>query len=388
MHPTTPRGRTAPRATGSIAPSVARTESNRGAGVSDQPIREITEYQEFKPTPESYWRSAILFGRNSASYKFAFAQSLLEMAAKGKSTVSLGELAEPYARRICEHLKKEPRQSTSRSSRFLGACRAYNEGEIPHDRLVDVTESLGFTNVVDAFQHVNGDDLPVKFYVKDYRTSDKLIVLTDETFKLVEQGEPGDLNAEAEARWRLVETAWGLRAPKSFTDIRVDMEYEHFVLDQGNRRRDLTGTREALNGYQKGNCFYCYDNISVDAASPKACDVDHFFPHVLGEEKFRRAGFPRDVELDGAWNLVLSCKDCNRGPKGKFARVPALKYLERLERRNEFLIASHHPLREALMRQTGPTPPARRSFLRRVYDLAVGLLIHRWEIEPRGPATF
>ena len=113
--------------------------------MSDQPIREITEYQEFKPTPESYWRSAILFGRNSASYKFAFAQSLLEMAARGKSTVSLGELAEPYARRICEHLKKEPRQSTSRSSRFLDACRAYNEGEIPHDRLVDVTESLGFT---------------------------------------------------------------------------------------------------------------------------------------------------------------------------------------------------------------------------------------------------
>jgi hypothetical protein len=34
---------------------------------------------------------------------------------------------------------------------------------------------------------------------------------------------------------------------------------------------------------------------------------------------------------------------------GKFELTPDLGYVARLERRNEYLIASHHPLRETLM---------------------------------------
>ena len=33
----------------------------------------------------------------------------------------------------------------------------------------------------------------------------------------------------------------------------------------------------------------------------------------------------------------------------------SLEYVERLAVRNEFLIASHHPLRETVMRQAGAT---------------------------------
>lgn len=40
----------------------------------------ITLFQETHPSLESYWRSAILFGRNVASYKFALAKSLFEIA--------------------------------------------------------------------------------------------------------------------------------------------------------------------------------------------------------------------------------------------------------------------------------------------------------------------
>ncbi|MBN1775777.1 MAG: hypothetical protein JW817_04860 [Clostridiales bacterium] len=45
----------------------------------------ITLFQESHPSLESYWRSVILFGRNVASYKFALAKSLFEIAPTGRT---------------------------------------------------------------------------------------------------------------------------------------------------------------------------------------------------------------------------------------------------------------------------------------------------------------
>lgn len=58
-------------------------------------------FAEVLPTLDNYWRSIILFGRNVASYKFALGKSLLELSSKGSETVSLDELAEPFARHVC-----------------------------------------------------------------------------------------------------------------------------------------------------------------------------------------------------------------------------------------------------------------------------------------------
>jgi hypothetical protein len=55
--------------------------------------------------------------------------------------------------------------------------------------------------------------------------------------------------------------------------------------------------------------------------------------------------------------------------------------LERLSRRNEFLIDSHHPLRETLMLQTGQTVQARHTFLNDFHTRARTALIHTWEAE-------
>ena len=38
-------------------------------------------FLEVSPSREDYWRSVVLFGLNVASYKFALAKSLLEIAA-------------------------------------------------------------------------------------------------------------------------------------------------------------------------------------------------------------------------------------------------------------------------------------------------------------------
>jgi hypothetical protein len=92
--------------------------------------------------------------------------------------------------------------------------------------------------------------------------------------------------------------------------------------------------------------------------------------------------------LDGVWNLVLACRDCNRGPSGKFHAVPAVQYIERLSTRNEHLIASAHPLRETLIAQTGATTDLRRHFLQTVYQQAKKALPSSWGTSVRGIPVF
>jgi hypothetical protein len=65
-----------------------------------------TQFQINDPSLESQWRAIILFGKNSATYKFAFAKSLLGLIEQEKAKISLDELAIPFANSIVEHLKK------------------------------------------------------------------------------------------------------------------------------------------------------------------------------------------------------------------------------------------------------------------------------------------
>lgn len=341
----------------------------------------IEEFKEQYPSLDSYWRSIILFGRNVASYKFALAKSLLEIAPTGKTVITLEELADPFSRHICQHIANAPKQATSQNSRFLQACKDFNEGKITHQKLIDTTVSLGFNNVIDAFHVVNSGAIPVEFYTKDYQPRNKKIILTDNVFKLQETPYAENFAIETESRWNLVETAWELGISRNLLNVRYDDASQIFFVDSNFRRKNVTSARGALNGYQKGKCFYCFDDITVSEDETNTCDVDHFFPHTL-QPLFR------DINLDGVWNLVLACPDCNRGADGKFAKVPATKYLTRLHKRNEFLISSHHPLRETIMQQTGLTEDARRDFLKKVDQMAIDALIHRWSTPEKAPATF
>lgn len=338
-------------------------------------------FKEQYPSLESYWRAIILFGRNVATYKFALAESLLELASQGKTEVTLQELAVPYSKHLCRHLEEAPKQVTSASSKFLTACADFNKGLLNRQTLLDTTVSLGFNNVIDAFHIVNGAPIPIEFYKKDYSPSAKKIILTDEIFKLKETPHAENYDAEAEARWHLVEKAWELGISKDLMFVRYDDDGRRLYVIESNQRKNVTSARNALNGYQKGKCFYCFDGITVIQGLDTSCDVDHFFPHML------QPHFP-DVNLDGVWNLVLACKPCNRGEQGKHAGVPELKYLERLHRRNEFLISSHHPLRETIIQQTGKTEQDRIAFLKMMDRRAIDLLIHRWDTEQRATATF
>lgn len=95
-----------------------------------------------------------------------------------------------------------------------------------------------------------------------------------------------------------------------------------------------------------------------------------------------------EVNLNGVWNLVLACPTCNRGRNAKFASIPATKYLERLHKRNEYLINSHHPLRETLLMQTGMTEEQRVHFLKTMDKFAINRVSHHWETEQVKEPTF
>lgn len=206
---------------------------------------------------ESQWRALIQFGKNSATYKFAFAKALLELS-DTKSILSLSDIAEPFSKNKTEHLLLNDKQGNSNSSAFLNECRKFNQKQIDKNRLLFQTEKLGFVNVVDAFQNINGGIIPDKFYDKDYSKGKKEIVLTDNFFKLCEGNQFSNLSEESEARWKLVETAWNLQLNPNMIVSFDENKEVLFIEDFSMKRTEITSARSALNGYQKGKCFYSF----------------------------------------------------------------------------------------------------------------------------------
>ena len=343
----------------------------------------IAEFTGEQQSDEQHWRSIVLFGRNVASYKFALAKSLLEIGRNGKEFITLDDLAVPFARHICEHLANVDRQGTFAHSRFLDACRFFNAGRINIDEIRTATSLLGFVNVIDAFHVVGTTEVPTRFFMDERATSNG-IRLTDELLSMATASTATDLTLEAEARWRLVEEAWDAKADGKQTIVLYDAPRQLLVPALLGKRRSITEVRPALNGYQKGHCFYCFRPIGITKHdTAEIADIDHFFPHTLMSR-----GLPLD--LDAPWNLVLACTTCNRGPSGKFASLPHSRYLTRLHRRNEFLINSNHPLKETLILTTGNNTRTRASFLKNVMQDSTPLAATNsgWATSKQAEAQF
>ena len=111
---------------------------------------------------------------------------MLELIDKETTSISLADLAKPFSRNITAHLKQSDKQGSSVSSTFLNFCRDFNNGVIDEAKLLYQTEKLGFVNVVDAFQNVNGGQITNLFYEKDYSNGQKRVVIKDDLLKLKE----------------------------------------------------------------------------------------------------------------------------------------------------------------------------------------------------------
>lgn len=330
-----------------------------------------TRFQIEDPSIESQWRAIILFGKNSATYKFAFAKSLLSLVENQKTRISLSDLAIPFAESTVEHLRIYDKQGSSSGSAFLNACRDYIHDKITQDQLYELTQKHGFNYVIDAFQVVNGAMIPDKLYEKNFGSGSKEIVITDNLLKLKELFQYRNLSHEVEARWKLVETAWNLQINPNILEVQYDEDKSLFFIENNLMRRiDITSVRSSLNGYQKGKCFYSLHEISINPADQNLCEVDHFLPHVNKLHHSRQG-----ANINGVWNLVLADSAVNLDKK---AKIPEKHFLERLFNRNEYYIESKHPLAETIINQTGNTREKRRKFLEAHYNLALSLSIQTW----------
>jgi hypothetical protein len=322
-----------------------------------------TRFQIDDPSAESEWRALILFGKNTATYKFAFAKTLLEFVKEGKDRVTLEELSQPFALSMSKHLVQSSIQGTNNSaSSFIKACLDYNDDKVSLEHLAKITQKEGFKYVIGAFQNLNNYEIKGKFYEKNFVDGKKELILTDKILKLKESNQFGNLNSELEARWDLVETAWNLNLPANLIDVKYDKDNGFlFLEDNLIRRKNVSVARDSLSGYQKGKCFYSDKPISLQFKSFMP-DVDHFFPDVL---KKRFAIHKEGINVDGVWNLVLADSSVN---VSKNARIPCLENIEKLFDRNEYYIESKHPLAETIVNQTGKTPKKRELFFQNVIN--------------------
>lgn len=285
----------------------------------------------------------------------------------------------PFSKHMVEHVLKGRKQITRRSSPFIEACENFNNGVLNHTQLVEITSKEGFKVVLDKFHNLNSNEIPTRFFIDERKGTRKGIRLHENIFKLVERKSSENLLPEVEARWRLVETAWELAISRDLISVNHDSLNDQLYVSHDHQRVDVTSSRHALNGYQKSRCFYCFDYISIISGSPFLADVDHFFPHRLKPEI-------SDCNLDGVWNLVLSCVNCNRS-SGKWDKVPSLNLLARLNKRNEYLISSNHPLKETIIKQTGSSPHQRTRFLQSVFNRSQ-VLLSQWEPELKADPIF
>jgi hypothetical protein len=336
----------------------------------------VNEFLSEEPSLDDYWRGIVLYGRNSASYKFALAKSLLEISPQSGQLLKLCDLAPIFAKHIIEHIKHSPKQGTnSNHGKFLQAINTHGIEMPNNDKLIEETVRHGFVDVINAFHIVGSGEISKRFYI-DERSSNKGVRITEEFSALMSQIRIDNLQTEVESRWRLVETAWGLGISANLIQIQHDAENNQlFTFDKANRRKSVTSSRGALNGYQRGKCFYC--RCEIDVNNGVETEVDHFFPHVLANDQ-------SFTLINGVWNLVLSCKNCNAGVNGKHAKIPTVDLLFRLHKRNNYLIDSHHPLRETLINQTGKSEVERRQFLGTYHNRALSKLFHTWQPKDDG----
>ena len=152
----------------------------------------------------------------------------------------------------------------------MNGCRSFLSDELDYLDLLKLTEQKGFVNVVDAFQNINGGEIPNPFYHKDYIGRKKEIIITDELLKLKENFHFQNFEQEVEARWNLVETAWNLNINPNLLEVKYDEKNALFFVESNlMKRKDVTSVKDALNGYQKGKCFYSFQNISINSKSDR-----------------------------------------------------------------------------------------------------------------------
>jgi 5-methylcytosine-specific restriction endonuclease McrA len=313
---------------------------------------------------EDYWRAIILYGLNTATYKIALGNSLIDFATQNKNNISMSELAESFFDQYLLRLESNKPQLLTPNRRTVmeNIVDLYKLDKLTRTQAIAKVEREAFNDVIHRFHTVNNMVLPVTFY--DY--NQKGLILKDSLFQVFEKKHNSVLKEELLSRWDLLESAFQIRRENENSVLVNDIR--RFYLDKGYERTNITKTRPVLNGYQNGTCFYCGEILSDDDIH-----VDHVIPRQV-------------IQHDELWNLVLAHGFCNE-QKSDF--LPSIYQIEKLIARNEQLIASNNPLHKKLIEKIGLNPIKRRQYILKVYEDAKTVLGNTtWEgIRGYNPET-
>ena len=326
------------------------------------------QYYTVDPTAQSSWRLAVLMGANTRTYKFALAHALLTMARSGREEVTLAELAVPYAISLGEHAAHYPQAPGIENLgeadylRVLAEETDSVESGQPSERLIEATTSSMPSMVMAKFHNLRGSGgVPHRFYEVVGRGSAKKVRLTTELHAVVQGEQASTLSRELDARWALVESAFDAEIGRSLVGHGIVVSEDGEIVMDRVRRSQVARSRDALIGFQHGRCLYCQTPLT-DLATQ--AHVDHAFPFSL----MRRMAWG-GPDLNGIWNLAVSCAQCNLR---KSDRLPSEAEIRLLAERNEYIIGSPHPLRRTIQLQAGRDEAHRRDFYRSVNSLAHG----------------
>jgi 5-methylcytosine-specific restriction endonuclease McrA len=295
-------------------------------------------------------RAILVFGKNSATYKFALLKTLMESPAVDQ--LKHEEIGEPFLKHLVEHHRNCPHQHNRGETKLTKAIDDYIHENTTWNELFKVAEASIYNNVFDAFQNIGGGTIEKDHLLFEHDKKGKRIVLTDNLNGVLDnEGARQLLSQEAEARWRVVEEAWrGNLSPL----LSYDDRDRSFYTKVGDHRVNLRSAVDTLRPYQHGRCFYCNCTLREDVGKEHDtfADVDHVIPLSLLVRQPLKPG----VNPNGVWNLVLACKKCNRGEQGKFDTVPHKSFFERLLARNLYMTEEHkHSMKYSVLASLGVT---------------------------------
>ena len=303
----------------------------------------IQKFNSSDTSVVSTLRTIVLFGRNVSTYKFALASALLKL--KPKNFITYEEIRDEFLYSLLEHYQKNPNQYQAGENSLTKAFDKYILDE-NWNELLKTAERNIYNNVFDAFHNVGGGSIKKEHILFEHLANEKKLVLTDNLNAILEKKDLIDaLKNENESRWMVVEEAWKNKLSPNL--LVFDQSSGEFISVSSTERTNLRSAVSVLLPYQHGRCFYCGKIINTNAYAEdhNFPDVDHFIAHSY----FKRSELGH-INPDGIWNLVIACKECNRGGGGKFERLPDLIYQKEIINRNVLFTEEHrHSLKNSIL---------------------------------------
>jgi hypothetical protein len=312
----------------------------------------ISQFITDDATALNTFRSLILFGKNSATYKFAFCHALLLQ--KPQSEINYRDLTENFLKELYAHYKQNPSQfqsGTNQLTQAMDVFKEHGESKAAWEQLVFIAENIIYNHVFDAFQNVGGGTIDTRYMLFEHDKKARKLVLTNNTLSLMEKPDlVQTVLSENRSRWGIVEAAWqGGLSPNL---VEFNAETGDLISIKAGIRINLRSAVTSLLPYQKGRCFYCnrYVSTSFGIHDDNFADVDHFFSHaILNRLRFAKENIDPRINFDSVWNLVIACRACNRGVDGKSARRADSLYYQKIVARNNLILEEHnHSLKFAM----------------------------------------